>query len=85
MAKQWCPLCLSVLLLLWLTAIVNACVGWQWPTFEIQEVLSVAILYLLPFLALHFLTERWFRSEQLKSVTYELNNLKASENVFFLN
>ena len=81
-AKQWCPLCLSVLLLLWLTAIVNACVGWQWPTFEIQEVLSVAILYLLPFLALHFLTERWFRSEQLKSVTYELNNLKASENVF---
>lgn len=81
-AKQWCPLCLSVLLLLWLTAIVNVCGGWRWPTFEIQEVLSVAILYFLPFLALHLLTERWFRSEQLENVKYELNNLKASENVF---
>lgn len=81
-AKQWCPLCLSVLLLLWLTTIVNVGVGWQWPTFEIQEVLSVVILYLLPFLVLHFLAEHWFRSEQLESVKYELNNLKASENVF---
>ena len=82
MAKQWCPLCLSVLLLLWLTAIVNVCVGWQWPAFEIQEILFVVILYLLPFLALHLLAERWFRSEQLESVKYELNNLKASESVF---
>ncbi len=81
-AKQWCPLCLSALLLLWLTAIVNVVGGWQWPAFEIQEVLSVAILYLLPFLSLHLLTERWFRSEQLENVKYELNNLKASENVF---
>lgn len=81
-AKQWCPLCLSVLLLLWMTAVVNVFGQWRLPTFEMQDMLSVAILYLLPFLALHLLSERWFRSEQLENVKYELNNLKASESVF---
>ena len=52
------------------------------PTFEMQDMLSVAILYLLPFLFLHLLSERWFRSEQLENVKYELNNLKASDSVF---
>lgn len=47
-----------------------------------QDMLSVAILYLLPFLSLHLLSERWFRSEQLENVKYELNNLKASDSVF---
>ena len=69
-AKQWCPLCLSVLLLLWMTAVVNVFGQWRLPTFEMQDMLFVAILYLLPFLALHLLSERWFRSEQLENVKY---------------
>lgn len=81
-AKQWCPLCLSVLLILWLTAIANVSGQWELPAFDVQDMLSVAILYLLPFLSLHLISERWFRSEQLENVKYELNNLKASENVF---
>lgn len=81
-AKQWCPLCLSVLLLLWAMAIVNVCGEWRLPAFEMQELLSVAILYLFPFLFLHLLAERWFKLKQLEYVKYELNNLKASESVF---
>lgn len=81
-AKQWCPLCLSVLLLLWAMAVVNMCGEWRLPDFGLREMFSVAILYLLPFLSLHLLAERWFSSKQLENVKYELNNLKASENVF---
>ena len=75
-------MCLSVLLLLWMTAVVNVFGQWRLPTFEMQDMLFVAILYLLPFLALHLLSERWFRSEQLENVKYELNNLKALDSVF---
>lgn len=81
-AKQWCPLCLSVLLLLWAMAIVNVCGECRLPAFEMQELISVAILYLFPFLSLHILAEHWFKLKQLENVKYELNNLKASESVF---
>lgn len=81
-AKQWCPLCLSVLLLLWLTAVVNLFGQWRLPSFEVQDVMSVVILYSLSFLSLHLISECWFRSEQLENVKYELNNLKASESIF---
>lgn len=82
-AKQWCPLCLSVMLLLWVMAIIGGITGeWEFVTLNLISFVGVAGLYLLPFCALHMFWDILFRAGQVENVMHELNSIKLSEEVF---
>jgi protein-disulfide isomerase len=81
-AKQWCPLCLIVQLLLWLIFLVNLIFG----TISIfglnmTDVLLVGFLYLIPILFINMLIPSLGKNKNEERAIQELNSLKADEDI----
>lgn len=81
--KQWCPLCLSVVILLWFMFVVNVVLGnLTIHTLSIDKFFFTGVIYLLMFSSLHWITTKVIRLQQLEYDSYELNRFKKMENVF---
>ena len=82
-AKQWCILCLITQLIVWSIFFINLVYGHiNVPIFSLSGVCSVAIIYLLPFLLIITLTPKFIESNKVVDLTYEINSIKADEDVF---
>lgn len=83
-AKQWCPLCLIVQSLLWVVFVVNLTFGFiQIPNFNVEDILVVGCIYLIPLLAINIITPKLSDGERMEQITQEINSIKADEEIFF--
>ncbi len=81
-AKQWCPLCLIVQLLLWLIFLVNLIFGVIHTSgLNIVDGLLVGSLYLIPMLFINMLIPNLGRNKNEERTIQELNSLKADEDI----
>jgi len=82
-AKQWCPLCLGVQMLLWTVFMINLTFGFiQLPDFKIEELLLAGIVYFVPTIAINLLIPFISRAQKTGQITQEFNSLKTNEDVF---
>jgi len=82
-AKQWCPLCLIVQVLFVLQFAANWIFGFiQTPAFQPMELLTVAVILIIPFLIITLLLPVLAENVQVEQATYHLNHFKMNENVF---
>ncbi|NDV67932.1 vitamin K epoxide reductase family protein [Dysgonomonas sp. 25] len=82
-AKQWCPLCLIVQLILWLVFLVNLVAGFiSIPLFSYSEVLFTGCIYLLPILILHLLLPQLSEGKKKDMMIQYMNSLKMKDEVF---
>lgn len=81
--KQWCPLCLTVTLLLWCIFSLNCFSGFiNFPSITPFEAASIIVIYLLPFLLISLLLPVFSYERKLKAVIYEMNSFKLKDDVF---
>lgn len=82
-AKQWCPLCLIVQLLLWIIFFINLIANIiAIPQFYITDILLTAIIYVIPFLLTSFALPKFINEKRLQWITNEMNKLKMKPEVF---
>ncbi len=82
-AKQWCPLCLITMLLLWSVFIVGIFSGFfDLYSVTISGLLITSSLYLLAILIINILISTIARSSKMENIQYEINSIKADEDVF---
>lgn len=82
-AKQWCPLCLIIMLLLWTLFIL----GMASETLVLSsvsplELFIICSLYVLAILTVNILIPIIAQSFQIENIKYEINSLKADEDIF---
>jgi len=88
-ARQWCPLCLTVQVLLWIIFFINLIFGYiTVPDFSFHSILSIVsfplsiCLYVIPVFALSLLLPKLSKGNQVEQLRQEINNIKANEEVF---
>ena len=82
-ARQWCPLCLIVLVLLWSYFLLNCLFGYlQIPTYSISEILLTGCIFTISILALNLLIPKLSEGNQVESLRQEINSIKANDEVF---
>jgi len=85
-AKQWCPLCLIVQVLLWAIFINNCLWGYiQIPTFDFQDLLNLSVIgsaYLASILGVNMLIPKLGTNKTVQFLQQTINSIKADENVF---
>lgn len=82
-AKQWCPLCLIVQLILWLLFLTNIVSGnISYPPLTLTNILWAGCIYILPVLLLKELIPYISDAKEKREVMQELNSLKANEEIF---
>ena len=85
-AKQWCVLCLIVLVLLWAVFIVSYFVGYiSLPEFSYPVLLSLfaaGCCYFVSILGINLIVPKLNTEEAIQSLKQSMNSLKADENVF---
>jgi len=82
-AKQWCPLCLAVMLLLW--GIFIAGMGFGYIDLSAISFWVLAItgsIYIISILTINMLIPVIARSSNVENIQYEINSIKADEDVF---
>ncbi len=82
-AKQWCPLCLTVMLLLWGIFLIGLSFSY-FHIFPINfvELLITGSIYLISILTINILVPLVSNSRNMENVRYEINSIKANEDVF---
>jgi len=88
-ARQWCPLCLIVLVLLWLIFIINLIFGYiNIPDFSFHYSLFVihcsliSCIYAIPIFTLNLLLPKQSEGNQVEQLRQEINSIKANHEVF---
>lgn len=82
-AKQWCALCLIVQVAFYLLFAVNLIFGYiTWPEFTPGQVVSAAIIYLIPFVMISLFTPAIAESLKVSEIIHKMNNLKMMDEVF---
>jgi uncharacterized membrane protein len=85
-AKQWCPLCLIVQILLWVIFILNGLFGYiQLPVFNwvnLVDLLTVTCIYGTGILSVNILVPLLGKGWMVEHLKQEINSLKANEEVF---
>jgi len=82
-AKQWCPLCLSVQILLWSIFTINLIFALiQLPPFKIEELLLTGIIYFIPPAIINLLIPFISQAQKTEQIMQEFNALKNNESVF---
>jgi len=85
-AKQWCPLCLIVQVVLWSIFIFNILFGFiRIPEFDIiffKNLLLVGSVYAISILNLNLLIPTLSSGREIEQVKQEINAMKADEEVF---
>ena len=85
-AKQWCPLCLSVQVLLWSLFAVNCVWGYiRIPEFGFEELLTLTMLgcgYVTVVLGLTLIVPKVNSGKMVQHLRQSINSLKADEDIF---
>ena len=82
-ARQWCVLCLSILFLLWSIFVVNAFFGFfYFSQFNFLNLLMIGGIYIVIILELNMFLTIITKGNKATSVQYEINSIKADEDVF---
>lgn len=82
-AKQWCPLCLIVQLILWMMFLVNFYWGnIQIPIFSVKDVLIIGSLFLLSILLTNIIVPKMIDSKKMGQIIQEMSSLKMNDRVF---
>ncbi|MDD4438824.1 MAG: vitamin K epoxide reductase family protein, partial [Tissierellia bacterium] len=82
-AKQWCPLCLIVIVLLWVLFVVNLLFGFFLiSTITFSGLMITGFVYLFFILCSNMVLSILTKSMQVENINYEINNIKADEDVF---
>ena len=82
-AKQWCPLCVMVQVLLWVVFLLNVAFGFvRIPIFDIWQIGMVGSVYLIPLLVIHIVAPLAVSKRRVTEITQEMNSIKANEKVF---
>ncbi|WP_352422602.1 vitamin K epoxide reductase family protein [Proteiniphilum sp.] len=82
-AKQWCPLCLGVMLTLWGIFITGAGFGYiDFSSISIYSLLVVGGIYVISILTINMAVPMIARSSTVESIQYEINSIKSDEDVF---
>jgi len=82
-AKQWCPLCIIVQVLLWTIFLVNLIFGFiKIPEVTLTDIIGIGCIYLIPLLFINLLVPKLSEIRKIKRITQEINSLKANENIF---
>lgn len=82
-AKTWCPLCLIVQLLFWILFTISLINGFiEIPEFSISTVLSVGLIYGIPFLLINLLLPYQIEGRKATEITQQFNSLKMNDKVF---
>ncbi|OJV87177.1 MAG: hypothetical protein BGO34_12555 [Bacteroidia bacterium 44-10] len=82
-AKQWCPLCLAVMLLLWGIFITGMGFGYiDLSAVNPWELIITGSIYVIAILTINMLIPVITRSSNMENSQYEINSIKADEDVF---
>lgn len=82
-AKQWCPLCLITMLLLWAIFIVGIVSGlFDLHMVTLQGLFIACALYMVSILIINLLIPIIAKGSQMETIQYEINSLKSDEDVF---
>jgi hypothetical protein len=82
-AKQWCPLCLSVMLLLWGIFITGMGFGYiDLSAVNFWGLIITGSIYIISILTINMLIPVIARSSNVENIQYEINSIKADEDVF---
>lgn len=84
--RQWCALCLSVMVILWMTATASASfnIGKLPVRISLFNLFVVGCGYALSVIASHFFVLTLAKSKELVSVKQALNKIKANPDIFNL-
>lgn len=82
-AKQWCPLCLVIQILLWALFISYLLFGRvEIPNFNIYNLLAIGCIYTIPFIIINLTLPLLARGTKIEQITQEINSIKANSDVF---
>lgn len=82
-ARQWCPLCLIVQVVLWFLFLNNTICGYiQLPVVSTSYTLWISCIYTIPFLVINSIVPVLANSKKIEQITYEINSIKATDEVF---
>ena len=82
-AKQWCPLCLGVMLLLWAIFITGMGFGYiDLSAISFWELAITGSMYIFSILIINMLIPVIAKSINMENIQYEINSIKADEDVF---
>ncbi|KAF5039023.1 Vitamin K epoxide reductase family protein [anaerobic digester metagenome] len=81
--RQWCPLCLIVIALLWILFVINLIFGFFFPShITFLGLIITSFVYAISILSANLVLSILMKSLQVESINYEINNIKADEDVF---
>jgi hypothetical protein len=85
-ARQWCPLCLIVVVLLWSIFILNCLFGYiRLPEFDwivFKEIVFVGCVYAIWMFGFNLIILKLSKGGEMERIKQEINSLKANEEVF---
>jgi protein-disulfide isomerase len=84
-AKQWCPLCLIVQVLLWTIFIANCLFGYiqiQLFNYSVIQLLFIGSIYSIFVFGFNLLLPNLSRGNEVEKVKQEINSIKADKAVF---
>ena len=85
-ARQWCPLCLIVQVLLWSIFILNCLFGHiRFPELDwigLKEILFVGCVFAVCVFGFNLLIPKLSKREEIEKIKQEINAIKANETVF---
>jgi uncharacterized membrane protein/thiol-disulfide isomerase/thioredoxin len=80
--KQWCPLCLIVLALLWCIFIVNSIFNpIRLPVITMNHIILLACIYFIPLFSINLFVNI-LNKGNVEDITHELNSIKSNDKVF---
>ncbi len=82
-AKTWCPLCLIVQVIFWISFIIYLAFGFfAVPSFMIGDLLILGCIYLIPAIVINLILPKLSEARKRRNITYEMNSLKMKDEVF---
>ena len=88
-ARQWCPLCLIVQVLLWIIFIINLIYFiplWRGQGEDVStlivQLITVGCLYVIPVFTLNLLLPKLSEGNQVSQLRQEINSLKSNDELF---
>ena len=82
-ARQWCPLCLMVMFLLWGIFMVGLLFGLlSLPLVTFWGIMITGSIYTISILTINMLIPVIARGSRMENIQYEINSIKADEDVF---
>jgi protein-disulfide isomerase len=85
-AKQWCPLCLIVQVLLWGIFVLDLVFGYvrvpELDRVDMGNLLITSCIYSILMLSINLLTPKLSAGNRMEQLQQEINSIKADENVF---